>query len=161
MELAGFLAVWVAIGIGVLFVAFSGGPGRARQAYLTGGNRAFRVVIPLLYLAFGAAIPAMIIANRDEAVGGTGTLAGVEASEELERGKGLFLQTCASCHSLAAVNARGVTGPSLDQLGAVDERRVLTAIRIGGTGQRRMPAGLLEGENARAVARFVARTAGR
>ena len=161
MEVAGFLAVWVAIGIGVLFVAFSGGPGRARQAYLTGGNRGFRVAIPLLYLAFGAAIPALIIANREEAVGGTGTLAGVDASEELERGKGLFLQTCASCHSLAAVNARGVTGPSLDQLGAVDERRVLTAIRIGGTGQRRMPAGLLDGENARAVARFVARTAGR
>ena len=75
MEVAGFLAVWVAIGIGVLFVAFSGGPGRARQAYLTGGNRGFRVAIPLLYLAFGAAIPALIIANREEAVGGTGTLA--------------------------------------------------------------------------------------
>jgi hypothetical protein len=43
----------------------------------------------------------------------------------------------------------------------VDERRVLNAIRNGGSGQNLMPAGLLDGEDARAVARFVAVNAGR
>ena len=60
-----------------------------------------------------------------------------------ERGKQLFRQQCASCHSLAAVNARGVTGPNLDEIGEVTPERIHNAIRNGGTGQGRMPAGLL------------------
>ena len=70
-------------------------------------------------------------------------------------------QTCSSCHTLAAVNARGVTGPNLDQLGQVTKQRVLSAIRIGGTGDGRMPAGLLQGKNANAVADFVSSVAGK
>ena len=77
-----------------------------------------------------------------------------------ERGKQLFRQQCASCHSLAAVNARGVTGPDLDEIGEVTPERVRNAIRNGGTGQDRMPAGLLEGEEARDVAEYVSEVAG-
>ena len=62
-------------------------------------------------------------------------------------------QRCASCHNLDAVNARGVTGPDLDEIGEVTEARILNAIENGGTGQKRMPAGLLEGEDAEDVAR--------
>ena len=40
------------------------------------------------------------------------------------------------------------------------EDRVLQAIKIGGTGQKRMPAGLLEGEDAEAVAAYVTAVAG-
>ena len=40
------------------------------------------------------------------------------------------------------------------------EERVLTAIKVGGTGQKRMPAGLLEGEDAEAVARVPDRRRG-
>ena len=61
------------------------------------------------------------------------------------------MQTCTSCHNLDAVQARGVTGPDLDELGALDEQRVLNAIKRGGTGQGRMPANLLSGEDAEAV----------
>ena len=43
MEIVGFLAPWLLIGIGVFFVAFSGGPGAAREAYLTRGRRAFGI----------------------------------------------------------------------------------------------------------------------
>ena len=161
MEVLAFLAPWLVIGAGVFFVAFSGGPGRARQAYLTRGGRFFRVAIPLLYVGLGLAIPAVVIANREEATGGTGRLASQEPTPDLERGKRLFLQNCASCHSLAAVNARGVQGPSLDEIGVVDERRVLNAIRIGGSGKNQMPANILEGESARTVAAYLARTAGR
>ena len=38
--------------------------------------------------------------------------------------------------------------------------RVKTAIRVGGTGQKRMPAALLEGEDAEAVANYVSEVAG-
>jgi mono/diheme cytochrome c family protein len=53
-----------------------------------------------------------------------------------------------------------VTGPNLDRLGRIDEERVLNAIRNGGTGKLQMPAGILEGENAKAVASYVSRVAG-
>ena len=58
------------------------------------------------------------------------------------------------------MNARGVTGPDLDDIGEVSQERVLNAIRNGGTGQDRMPAGLLEGEEARDVAEYVSEVAG-
>lgn len=160
MEVILFLAPWVIVGIGVLFVSFSGGPGAARQAYLTRGRRGFRVVIPLLYMTLGVAVPAAVIASRDEATGATAELAVAEPSERIERGKQLFLQTCSSCHNLDAANARGVTGPDLDEIGEMTPERVVSAIREGGTGQRRMPAGLLEGDNAEAVAAYVSEVAG-
>lgn len=161
MELIFFLAPFVVLGVAVLFVAFSGGPGRARQAYLSRGGRGFRLSIVLLYIAIGIAVPALVIAGREESVGTDGALATAELDPELEQGKNLFLETCASCHDLDAANARGVTGPDLDDLAPLDEERVLNAIEIGGTGDARMPADLLEGEDAEAVAAYVARVAGR
>lgn len=155
-----FFIPWVLIGIGILFVAFSGGPGAARSAYLTGGGRTFRVVIPLLYLAFGIAVPALVIAARDEATGATPQLAAQQPSSEVERGKELFRETCASCHSLDAINARGVTGPDLDAIGQMTPTRVRCAIQNGGTGQNRMPARLLDGADASAVAAYVSKVAG-
>ena len=103
----------------------------------------------------------MVIANHHAAEGGVGTLVNHQPSKQIDTGKRLFRQTCASCHSLAAVNARGVTGPNLDQLGQVTKQRVLNALRIGGTGDGRMPAGLLTGANAQAVATFVSSVAGK
>jgi mono/diheme cytochrome c family protein len=161
MELIFFLAPFVVLGIGVLFVAFSGGPGRARQAYLTGGRRSFRLALVLVYVALGVAIPLLVITGREESVGASGSLAATEADADLEEGKTLFLQNCSSCHSLDAANARGVTGPDLDALAPLEEDRVLSAIEIGGTGENRMPAGLLEGENADLVAAYVSEVAGR
>ena len=159
MEVIAFLLPFVLLGAAVLFVAFSGGPGAARQAYLTGGNRGFRIVFPVLYVALGLVVPALILAGRHEAAGGTGALKNEELSVQAEQGKNLFRQQCASCHSLAAVNARGVTGPNLDQIGEMTVQRVVGAIRNGGTGQGRMPAGLLEGEDAEAVGAYVAKVA--
>jgi mono/diheme cytochrome c family protein len=155
------LAPFIVLGIGVLFVAFSGGAGRAREAYLTGGRRAFPLFIVVIYVALGIAVPAAVIAARGEAEGGVGSLRTQEAGERLETGKQLFIATCKSCHDLDAVQARGVTGPDLDELGGLDRRRVLNAIENGGTGQGRMPAGLLQGQDARDVAAYVAQVAGR
>ena len=161
MEVVAFLAPFVLLGIGIIFVAFSGGPGRAREAYLTKGGRFFRFSIVLLYVALGLAVPALIIAAREPSVGATSPLKHEEASTELEEGKEFFRQTCGNCHTLAAANARGVTGPDLDSIGEMTEERVLTAIRVGGTGQKRMPAALLEGDDAEAVARYVSAVAGK
>jgi mono/diheme cytochrome c family protein len=151
---------FVAVGIGVMFVAFSGGPGAAREAYLTRGRRAFPLVILLLYLGLGIAVPAAVIASRGESEGAVGKLRTEEPTASEEEGKVLFIQTCKSCHTLDAVNAHGVTGPDLDDLGGLDRQRVLSAIRRGGTGQGRMPAGLLQGQDAQDVALYVSRVAG-
>ncbi len=159
MEIIAFLFPFVLLGVAVLFVAFSGGPGAAREAYLAKGNRGFKILFPVLYVALGLVVPAVILAGRDEAAGGTGALQNEKLSAQSEQGKSLFQQQCASCHSLAAVNARGVTGPNLDQIGEMTVQRVVGAIRNGGTGQGRMPAGLLEGEEAEAVGAYVSKVA--
>ena len=161
MAAAAIIIAFLVIGSGVIFVAYSGGPGRAREAYLTGGRGFFRIILPLIYLGIGIAVPAIVIAGGKAGEGGPGRLANVNPTKTETKGKQLFRQTCSSCHSLAAVNARGVTGPNLDEIGQVTKQRVLNAIKIGGTGDKRMPSGLLQGSNAVAVATFVASVAGR
>jgi mono/diheme cytochrome c family protein len=162
MEPLYILVPFLLLGIGVIYLAFRGGPGPAtRTARLARGGRGFRLLMVLLYVGLGIGVPAAVIAARDEAEGGVGPLEQANLTRGEEEGKNLFRQTCASCHNLDAVNARGVTGPDLDDIGEVSERRVLNAIKNGGTGQGRMPAGLLAGEDAKAVALYVSRVAGR
>ena len=161
MEIIAFLLPFLLLGSAVLFVAFSGGPGKAREAYMTRAGGVFKIGIPLLYLVLGVAVPALVLANRGEAAGGRGSLEGDVLTAETDRGKQLFRQQCSTCHNLDAVNARGVTGPDLDEIGQITEERILGAIKNGGTGQKRMPAGLLEGEEADAVAAYVSKVASR
>jgi cytochrome c553 len=163
MEIVGFLLPWVLVGLGVVFVAFSGGPGRAREAYLTRGRAAFRVGIPLLYIGLGVAIPAVVIASRGHREGNSSALSQKKVRDQpafVGEGKELFRENCASCHNLDAVNARGIAGPDLDKIGKLSESRVLSAIKTGGTGQNRMPAGLVEGENAKQLAKYLEAVAG-
>ena len=159
MEVIAFLLPFVLVGGAVLFIAFSGGPGAAREVYRKRGTRGFRIIFPVLYTLLGVVVPALILVAREEATGGTGALKNEKLSGQAEHGKMLFKQQCASCHTLAALNARGVTGPSLDEIGTVNRQRILAAIRNGGTGQGRMPAALLEGADAEAVAEYVAKVA--
>jgi cytochrome c553 len=162
MEIVGFLAPWILIGIGVIFVSFSGGPGAAREAYMTRGRKAFGVAIVLAYIGIGIAVPAVVIASRGARMGNDATLSNElvrDQKADVSTGRQLFIETCSSCHTLAAVNARGVTGPDLDKIGTVTPPRVQSAIKIGGTGQGRMPAGLLQGQNAKDVAAFVSAVA--
>lgn len=161
MATLGIVLLFLIVGGAVAFVAFSGGPSQAREAYLTGGRRFFTIAIVVLYIGLGVAIPAVVIAGREGKKGNTGALANDVPSSKLQDGKNLFSATCATCHTLRAINARGVTGPDLDNIGQVTEKRILNAIKNGGTGQRKMPANLLQGENAEAVAAYVADVAGR
>ena len=154
------LVPFLVAGIVVIFIAFSGSPGAAREAYLTRGGRLFTFVVVLLYVGLGIAVPAAVIAARGESEGGVGPLRTEQATKAEEEGKTLFIANCKSCHTLAAVQAHGVTGPNLDELGGLDKQRVLNAIKNGGTGQGRMPKGLLEGDDANKVASYVAAVAG-
>jgi cytochrome c553 len=164
MEIVGFLAPWILIGIGVIFVSFSGGPGAAREAYLTRGRRAFGFLIVLVYIGIGVAIPAVVIASRGTREGNSVALESKKVRDQpadVRQGRTMFIESCSACHNLDAANARGVTGPDLDKIGKVTPSRVQSAIKIGGTGQDRMPAGLLQGQNAKDVAAYVAAVAGK
>ncbi len=161
MLLLAFVIPFVLLGAVVVFIAFSGGPGQAREAYLTRGGTAFKVIVLVAFVVLGVGVPGLVLVNRGEAEGGTGALRSQGLTSAESNGKQLFRQRCASCHTLGAVNARGVTGPNLDRIGAVTPKRILSAIRNGGTGQGRMPRNLLTGPDAQDVAQYVAKVAGR
>jgi mono/diheme cytochrome c family protein len=170
MATLGLILLFVLVGSSVIFIAFSGGPSAAREAYLTRGGTFFKIAIPLLYVGLGIAIPAVVLAGHHSKEGAQGALANTVPNKDLKDGKALFQSTCASCHTLKAVNAHGLTGPNLDAIGldtstpkarAQSEQTVRNAIKNGGTGQRLMPANLLQGEQAANVAAYVADVAGR
>jgi mono/diheme cytochrome c family protein len=78
-----------------------------------------------------------------------------------ERGRELFGRSCQQCHTLAAANAVGQVGPNLDRLKPTEDV-VLDAIEQGrARGEGRMPADLVQGQDARDVASFVAAVAGK
>ena len=149
MEVLLVLVPFLVAGIVVIFIAFSGSPGAAREAYLTRGGRVFTFVDPADLRRLGIAVPAAVIASQRRGGGRRrAACAPRRLSTSTEEGKTLFIETCKSCHTLAPVQAHGVTGPDLDELGELDKQRVLNAIKSGGTGQDRMPTGLLQGEDA-------------
>jgi cytochrome c553 len=159
LQIVLFLGLFVVAGSIVVFIAFWGGPSAAREAYLTRGGRWFIGGMVLLYVVLGLVVPAVVINNREEALGATGSLR-TEDVGKFEDGKSLFIENCKSCHTLDAVDAHGVTGPNLDDLAPLDKQRVLGAIKRGGTGTGRMPPGLLDGADADAVATYVSTVAG-
>ena len=90
------------------------------------------------------------------------------ASDEVSRD--LFVTNCGSCHTLEAAGTDGVVGPNLDKRlaptgpaegDAIDGTagRVISAIETG-LANGRMPAGILQGQQADQVAEYVARVAG-
>lgn len=64
----------------------------------------------------------------------------------------LFVDTCGICHTLSDAKTDAAVGPNLDE-SDFDEQEVREQIEKGGSG---MPADLLEGEDADAVAAYVA-----
>jgi mono/diheme cytochrome c family protein len=85
------------------------------------------------------------------------------------RGAELFNQNCAGCHTLSAAGSQGSAtdvgsreikdGPNFDDR-KEDVESVLYAIRNGGFSSSPMPQNLVTGEEAQAVAEFVARCSG-
>ena len=90
-----------------------------------------------------------------------------EDGQEVDsRGAELFAERCAGCHTLEAAGTEGsnpeerVAGPNLNNRKESADQ-VLYAIRNGGFSGAIMPQNIVVGEDAKAVARFVAEYAGR
>lgn len=89
------------------------------------------------------------------------TIGGRSLDATERQGAELFATTCQGCHALKASSAVGLIGPSLDyvQPTVAQVEDVLARGSQGAYGV--MPSGLLSGEQANAVAAYVARVADR
>jgi cytochrome c5 len=158
-----FITAWVVLGLLLLVVAVTGGPREARERVLhtqtRRGRRNVVVIVVVVFVGFGIAVPALVIAGdreRDRA-----GRADVKLNASERRGREIFGRRCNQCHTLAAANTVGKTGPSLDEL-KPPRSIVLDAIRNGrARGAGRMPADLVQGRDADDVASYVAKVAGR
>jgi mono/diheme cytochrome c family protein len=93
---------------------------------------------------------------------------GRQHEPDLVHGKALFVQKCASCHTLKRANAQGVQGPSLDAAFATARSDGMTESTVRGIVRRQisnvrrgsiMPMNLVEGADAQDVASYVGRVA--
>lgn len=91
-------------------------------------------------------------------------------TNDLVKGKTLFVQKCGSCHTLSRAGTKGVQGPNLDEAFAASRRDGMTDATVEGIvyGQienvRRgsiMPRNLVKGSDRRDVSAYVGRSAAR
>jgi mono/diheme cytochrome c family protein len=158
MAVLAIVLLFVLLGFGVFFLAMSGGPKGAGQRVQTQSRRGRRgavLLFVLTILILGVAVPAAVIATdkgRDSI-----PEANVRQLTDLQkRGAELFGQRCRMCHTLKAANATGKVGPNLDDAPR-NKALVLDAIEKGRSGDMgQMPARVFVGEDAEAVAEFVA-----
>jgi mono/diheme cytochrome c family protein len=158
MAVLAIVLLFVLLGLGAFFLAMSGGPKGARERIQTQsrrGRRGATLAFVLTILVFGVAVPAAVIAtdkSRDSI-----PEANVKNLTDLQKkGAELFGQRCRNCHTLKAANATAKVGPDLDAAPR-NKALVLDAIEKGrASGNGNMPAAVFEGEDAEAVAEFVA-----
>lgn len=105
---------------------------------------------------------------------GCGSVGYNEGTGDRARGKELFTQKCASCHTLADAGTTSTIGPNLDDAFAESRRnglgestfvqvvrdQIAYAITETSTGAPGMPADLVTGQDANDVASYVASVAG-
>lgn len=117
---------------------------------------------------------ALAVLGATAVAAGCGTVGIPDASADKSRGKTLFSQKCASCHTLADAGATGKIGPNLDSafertrtdgLGEATVRQVVRGqiaypVVAPSTGAPGMPRDLVTGDDADAVAAYVASVAG-
>jgi mono/diheme cytochrome c family protein len=131
------------------------------------------IVFGLLVVILAVLIPWLAFRSNGDAETGA-----QEVPANLEAGQSLFQTNCGTCHTLYAAGTDGNYGPNLDVLLApsgppegpsaastikATEGRVLNAVENGvdsSTTLGRMPGGILNEQQSKEVAEFVARTAG-
>ena len=157
-----FVLVWVVLGLGLVLVALSGGPGGAGRRMMSTSRRGRRVATVLFALAvvlLGAVVPVAVVSavsNRNDIPEANVS----ELTPAEQEGRELFARRCANCHTLKAANAIAAVGPNLDQR-RPNKALVLNAIENGrARGNGQMAAGLYTGEDAENVASFVAKAVG-
>src|SRR5262245_33272630 len=123
----------------------------------------------LLIVVLAAVIPWLVFNSRGDAETGD-----QEVPASLKDGQTLFQINCGTCHTLYSAGTDGNYGPDLDELLAPNgpatgeevksvRGRVEAAVKEGVDGSTtpgRMPAEILNEEQTKEVAEFVARTAG-
>jgi mono/diheme cytochrome c family protein len=165
--------LFTGLSIVVAFGASKGtfnGLGRALQTTSRSGSRMLNGSMVFVYIAGIIALPLIfIIGNRDNS---NAQVHGVRLTAAMQSGRELFAEHCAVCHTLAADNAVGKTGPNLDQL-RPSEALILKTIANGCLqqpasfpnstcrGYGTMPADVVEGRQAQDIAAFVAAIAGK
>jgi len=158
-----FVLVWVSLGLGLLLVALSGGPGGALQRLMSQsrrGRKAAVVAFGLALVVLGIGVPVAVVSavNSNEDNIPEADVAALTDAEK--RGRELFGDRCSNCHTLEAANAVAQVGPNLDQL-RPPKALVLDAIENGrARGNGQMAADLYEGQDADDVASFVAKAVG-
>jgi mono/diheme cytochrome c family protein len=135
---------------------------RSRRGDRGGSTIPVMLAVALLTIVAALGTGFVIAGNADEGGQTVTSEAGVEVklTKAEARGRALFGETCANCHTLAAADAVGKIGPNLD-LVRPDSALVLNMIRSGGSSALgQMPAGLYTGTEAEDVAAFVAAATG-
>lgn len=163
MATVALVSFFVLVGLAVLFVAMSSNRKKDSKAVKdSDARKSTRLAIGVFavsVLVLGIGIPAAVIAavqSRDSVP--EANISNLSASEK--RGREIFGQQCRVCHALEAGQAVATVGPNLDQL-RPPKSLTLDAIdkgRARGNGQ--MAADLVEGQDARDVANFVAKAVG-
>jgi mono/diheme cytochrome c family protein len=127
------------------------------------------IVFGLVVVVLAVLIPWLAFRNDGDAARGA-----QDVPADLKGGQSLFQTNCGTCHTLYAAGTDGNYAPNLDELLAPSgpatgsnlkaaEGRVLNAVENGvdsSTTPGRMPGGILNKEQAKEVAEFVAHTAG-
>jgi mono/diheme cytochrome c family protein len=160
MAVLAFVLAFLLLGFGAFFLAMSGGPRAARKKVQSRrGGRGATLLFVLTILLLGIAVPAVVIAtdkNRNSIPEANVS----ELTDLQKKGQELFGQRCRNCHTLKAGNATAKVGPTLDEPPR-NKALVLDAIANGrAAGNGNMPAAVFEGEDAEAVAEFVAVASG-
>ncbi len=130
------------------------------------------IVFGLVVLVLAAVIPWLAFRADGDAANAE------PVASNLKEGQSLFQTNCGTCHTLYAAGTDGNFGPNLDELLApsgppegpnaqqtieATEGRVLNAVEKGvdsSTTPGRMPGGIVNEEQAKEIAAFVAATAG-
>jgi mono/diheme cytochrome c family protein len=156
MAVLAFVLVFLLLAFGAFFLAMSGGPKAARRK--SQGRKGLGgplVLFVASVLVLGVAIPVYAI-NTDKDRRSIPEANVRELTPLQAKGRELFGQRCRNCHALKAANASAKIGPDLDAAPR-SKALVLDAIEKGRSGAMgQMPSRVFEGEEAEAVAEFVA-----
>jgi mono/diheme cytochrome c family protein len=169
-----FIAFWVLLAFGLFFVAARGGLSGARVTLhdqSRAANRLVGLTFTVFLLGFGIVLPVLLLTGNH--ANASGQVGGMTLTQGEKAGRELFGEHCAVCHTLAAANAIGKVGPNLDTI-KPPASLVLNTINNGCLpnasgansaeqclGEGVMPGGVVQGRDARNVASFVARVAGK
>ncbi|WP_205699004.1 cytochrome c [Conexibacter sp. SYSU D00693] len=155
-----FVLVFVLLGLSVVGVAMRSGRRRKPAGPTRAERRVTAIGVTVLTLVLGLAVPALVLVDNSESKAEDAP-GGLELTKAQAEGRQDFKIRCAQCHTLGASNAVGKVGPNLDQM-RPPKALILDAIEKGrARGQGQMPGGLVSGEDAEAVASYVAAVAGR